>query len=103
MSESREKVPAPWFILANAAFFIYFQVSHSLLLTLRGSAFLQKIAPFGHGQTLATKTCAIIALFQLQALFALWTPSGIIWWQAEGIILGGIYSLMPFLDNAYVG
>ena len=90
-------------ILANVKFFIYFQESHSLLLTPRGSAFLQKIAPFGHGQTLATTAYANIASFQLQALFALRTPSGIICWQAEGIIFGGIYSLMPFLDNAYVG
>jgi hypothetical protein len=33
---------------------------------------------------LATTTYAIIASVQLLALFALWTPSGIVWWRAEG-------------------
>jgi hypothetical protein len=33
---------------------------------------------------LATTTYAIIASAQLLVLFALWTPSGIVWWRAEG-------------------
>jgi protein-S-isoprenylcysteine O-methyltransferase Ste14 len=45
---------------------------------------LARLIPGPHGATLATTTYAIIASAQLLALFALWTPSGIVWWQAEG-------------------
>jgi methanethiol S-methyltransferase len=37
-----------------------------------------------HGRTLATTTYATIAALQLLALFSLWTPSGIVWWRADG-------------------
>jgi protein-S-isoprenylcysteine O-methyltransferase Ste14 len=40
--------------------------------------------PGPHGTTLATTIYALIASLQLLALFTLWTPSGIVWWQAEG-------------------
>lgn len=93
MSESLGTVPGLWFIPANAVLVMQFPISHSLLLTRRGGAFLQKLAPLGHGQTLVTTTYAIIASFQLLALFTLWTPSGIIWWQAEGITFGFICTL----------
>ena len=93
MSKSLGIVPGPWFILANAALVIQFPLLHSLLLTRHGGAFLQKLAPFGHGQTLSTTTYAIIASLQLLALFTLWTPSGIIWWQAEGITFAVICTL----------
>ena len=93
MSKSLGIVPNPWFILANAALVIQFPLLHSLLLTRHGGAFLQKLAPFGHGQTLSTTTYAIIASLQLLALFTLWTPSGIIWWQAEGITFAFICTL----------
>jgi methanethiol S-methyltransferase len=93
MSESLGKVTSPWFILANAALVIRFPVSHSLLLIPSGRTFLKKLAPYGHGQTLTTTTYAIIASFQLLALFALWTPSGIVWWRAEGVTLEFICAL----------
>jgi methanethiol S-methyltransferase len=63
MSQSLGKLPSSWFILANAALIFQFPVSNSLLLTPRGGAFLQKIAPFGHCQTLAITKYAIIASF----------------------------------------
>jgi hypothetical protein len=44
------------------------------------------LIPGPHGQTLATTTYATLASAQLLALFALWTPSGIIWFRAEGAI-----------------
>jgi hypothetical protein len=34
---------------------------------------------------LATTTYAIISSAQLLALFALWRPSGIVWWRADGM------------------
>jgi protein-S-isoprenylcysteine O-methyltransferase Ste14 len=43
---------------------------------------------------LATTTYAIVASIQVFLLFALWTPSGVIWWHAEGAMLwflGGLY------------
>jgi hypothetical protein len=84
MSESLGRVPAPWHILANALLILQFPLAHSVLLMPRGRAFLSRLAPLGHGTTLATTTYAIIASAQLAALFVLWTPSGIIWWRAEG-------------------
>ena len=47
---------------------------------------LRWLIPGPHGAILATTTYAIIASAQLLALFALWTPSGIIWWRAEGAV-----------------
>lgn len=42
------------------------------------------MVPGQHGRTLATTTYATIASLQLLALFTLWTPSGVVWWRAEG-------------------
>lgn len=84
MSQSLGSVPWPWAALANVALIAQFPLAHSLLLTGRGGQVLARLIPGPHGATLATTTYAIIASGQLLMLFALWTPSGIIWWQAEG-------------------
>lgn len=84
LSESLGTVPWPMATLANAALIVQFPLAHSLFLTRRGGRLLARLVPGPHGQTLATTTYAIIASAQLLALFALWTPSGIIWWRAEG-------------------
>lgn len=84
MSESLGRVPQPWAWLANAALLVQFPVAHSVLLSARGRRLLERLAPAPHGRTLATTTYAIIASLQLLALFVLWTPSGIVWWRAEG-------------------
>ena len=71
-----------------------FMAGHSLLLTRGGQRLLARLAP--HGRTLATTTYATIASAQLLALFVLWTPSGTVWWQAEGgalWALGALYLL----------
>jgi len=93
MSQSLGPVPAPWNWLANAALLLQFPLAHSLLLTPGGRQVLARLAPAPHGQTLATTTYAIIASLQLLALFALWSPSGIVWWQAEGWALWVMCSL----------
>jgi protein-S-isoprenylcysteine O-methyltransferase Ste14 len=93
MSESFGRVPAPWSILANIVLIVQFPVVHSLLLSPRGTRFLAKLAPRNYGGPLATTTYAIIASFQLLALFSLWTPSGTIWWRAEG----GMFALICVL------
>ncbi len=95
MSESLGAVPAPWSLLANALLIAQFPLAHSLLLGACGRAVLARLAPAPHGQTLATTTYAIIASGQLLMLFALWTPSGIVWWRAEGAALwamGALYA-----------
>lgn len=84
MSRSFGTVPWPYAGLANAALVLQFPLVHSLLLTPPGQRWLAALLPAHYGATLATTSYAIIASLQLLALFALWTPSGIIWWQAEG-------------------
>jgi methanethiol S-methyltransferase len=84
LSESFGRAPWPWAVLANAALILQFPLAHSVLLTARGGRWLARLIPGPHGATLATTTYAIIASAQLLALFALWTPSGIVWWRAEG-------------------
>ncbi|MEM9715564.1 MAG: isoprenylcysteine carboxylmethyltransferase family protein [Pseudomonadota bacterium] len=87
MSRSFGQVDYPWAILANAMLLLQFPLTHSVLLSKRGRAWLSALAPSGYGHTLATTTYAIIASLQLLVLFALWTPSGIIWWQADGVMV----------------
>lgn len=84
LSESLGRVPWPWALVANLALILQFPLAHSLLLTGPGGWWLARLIPGPHGATLATTTYAIIASAQLLALFALWTPSGIVWWRAEG-------------------
>lgn len=83
LSESLGRVPWPWAALVNAALIVQFPLVHSALLTGPGGRALARLVPGPHGATLATTTYALIASLQLLALFALWTPSGIIWWRAE--------------------
>jgi len=90
LSESLGAVPWPWGALANAALIIQFPLAHSLLLTGPGGRLLARMIPGPHGRTLATTTYAIIASAQLLALFALWTPSGIVWWRAEGTVFWAV-------------
>ncbi len=84
LSESLGSVPWPWAALTNVVLIAQFPLAHSLLLTGTGGRFLAQLIPGPHGRALVTTTYAIIASAQLLALFALWTPSGIVWWRAEG-------------------
>jgi len=84
MSRSLGTVPAPWSLLANAALLLQFPLLHSALLTPRGRKWLTRLVPGPHGHTLGTTTYALIASLQLCALFVFWTPSGTIWWHAQG-------------------
>ena len=79
-----EGVPA-W--LANAVLLAQLPVGHSVLLTRRGRSWLARLAPRGLGQDLSTTTYATAAAFQVFCLFALWSPSGVVWWRAEGWVL----------------
>ena len=84
MSESLGRVSEPWSYLFNGFLILQFPIMHSLLLSNCGSKLLTWFAPVNYARTLSTTTYAMIASFQLLMLFALWTPSGVIWWSAEG-------------------
>lgn len=104
LSRGLGAVPWPWAAGANLLLVLQFPVLHSLLLTPRGSRWLARLIPGTRGATLATSTYATIASLQLLALFWLWTPSGIVWWRAEGLalyLLSGLYGLaFAFLGKA---
>ncbi|WP_147124556.1 methyltransferase family protein [Shimia ponticola] len=84
MSRSFGNVPYPWAWAANLLLVLQFPIVHSILLTKRGRGWMTKLAPVGTGQTLGVTTYAIIASIQLFALFAFWSPTGTIWWEATG-------------------
>ncbi|OSQ51742.1 hypothetical protein [Marivita geojedonensis] len=84
MSESFGTVPWPWAIPVNTLLILQFPLVHSFLLSKRGTKIVAQLIPGPHGGTLSTTTYAIIASLQLSALFLLWTPSGIIWYRADG-------------------
>ena len=77
-------MPWPWAAVSNAALLAQFPLAHSALLTGPGGRLLARLAPAPHGDCLSSTTYAIVASLQLLALFALWTPSGIVWWRADG-------------------
>lgn len=87
MSRSLGALPAPWSFLANVLLLIQFPLAHTFLLSTQGRATLSRLAPRQIGSRLATTTYAAIASIQVLLLFALWSPSGIIWWRAEGSVL----------------
>ena len=96
MSQGLGSVSHPWNWGINALLILQFPILHSLLLTRSGQRILSGLAPLGAGTTLATTTYAIIASVQLLALFALWTPSGVVYWSASGWELwfvAGLYGL----------
>ena len=84
MSRSLGTTPWPYATVANAFLVLQFPLVHSLLLTGPGMRILTRMVPGPHATTLSTTTYALVASVQLLALFAFWTPSGIIWWRAEG-------------------
>ena len=86
LSESMGRVPWPWAGFVNAGLILQFPLVHSALLTGRGARLLARMVPGPHGTTLSTTTYALIASVQLLLLFAFWTPSGIVWFEAEGAV-----------------
>ena len=95
LSRSLGTASGLWAVGANAALIVQFPLVHSLLLTRHGGQWLTQLLPGPHGATLSTTSYAIIASAQLLVLFAFWTPSGIVWWRAEGAalwILSALYA-----------
>lgn len=79
-----------WAVLANAALLLQFPLAHSMLLTKPGRRALARLAPAGDGRTLAPTTYAAVASLQLLALFVFWSPSGVVWFVAEGALFWGL-------------
>ena len=86
LSRSYGDLDWPWSGLANGLLILQFPIVHSVLLSGAGRRVLNRMVPGPHGRTLTTTTYALIASLQLLALFLLWTPSGVIWWQAQGLM-----------------
>ena len=93
MSRSVGQVPSPWSFIANAGLLVQFPVAHSLLLSRAGGQFLSKLSPRFAGFRMSTTVYVIVASLQVFLLFAFWTPSGTIWWRAEGPTLWGLTCL----------
>lgn len=95
MSRAFGTVPYPFAWAVNLALIVQFPLGHSLFLSRAGNRALARLAPANSGKTLATTTYALIASLQLAALFVFWTPTGTIWWRAEGPALwamSGLYA-----------
>lgn len=84
MSRSLGRLGSPWAGIANGLLLLQFPILHSLLLSRSGRRFMSNLAPGGLGAALSTTVYATVASLQVGLLFALWTPSGVVWWQAEG-------------------
>ncbi|MEM1375887.1 MAG: isoprenylcysteine carboxylmethyltransferase family protein [Pseudomonadota bacterium] len=77
-------------VVANTLLIMQFTLGHSWLLSKSGRALLERLAPKGTGKTLMATTYGLVVSVQLLALYALWSPSGVVWFQAEGGWLIGI-------------
>jgi methanethiol S-methyltransferase len=86
MSLSLGWLSQPWSSIANATLLVQFPLLHSFLLGNRGRKVLDKLAPRQISGRMSTTTYVIVASLQVFLLFGFWTPSGIIWWRAEGAI-----------------
>ena len=87
MGRSLGRVPTPLSHFANALLLAQFPIAHSLLLMPIGARLLRGLAPRSVASSLATTSYAFIASVQVLLLFTLWTPSGTIWWVADGPVL----------------
>ena len=69
---------------ANALLIAQFPMLHSYLLGAGGRRLLLRLAPRELAATLAPTTFTILASLQVLATFALWSPSGVTLWEAQG-------------------
>ncbi len=87
MTLGQGRVPAPWDIAVNGLLLLQLPFGHSFLLSDRGRRVLKRFSPKLIASDMAPTVYVILAAIQVGALFALWTPSGVVWWQAEGTLL----------------
>ncbi len=93
MSQCWGMLPSPWGAIGDGALLLQFPILHSLLLSRGGRKLLGRLAPFGLGARLSTTTYATLASIQVGLLFVLWTPSGVVWWRADGPWLAATLAL----------
>ncbi len=89
------RAPPPVRLVANGFLLLQFPILHSWLLTKAGSRLLSRLAPTGLGPVLATTVYGAIASAQVALLFLAWSPSGVVWWAAQGrsfVVLSGLYA-----------
>jgi protein-S-isoprenylcysteine O-methyltransferase Ste14 len=76
-----------WPALAlDAVLVLQFPFFHSFLLSSRGRPWLAKLAPAALSRDLGTTLYATFASLQVLTVFALWSPSGVVWWEASGAL-----------------
>lgn len=68
----------------NVLLALQFPLVHSFLLTPRGRGLLARLLGRRHGKSLTPTTYAWSAALQILATFALWSPSGTVWWEPQG-------------------
>ncbi len=73
-------------VIVNSLLIAQFAGGHSLLLTRGGNSVLKRLAPRAFAADLLPTTYVIVASLQLLVLFVLWSPSGIVWWRADGSV-----------------
>ena len=93
LSRSRGALHASWSWIGNAVLLLQFPLAHSFLLTERGRALLRGMAPAGFGSDLSATSYVIVASVQVLLLFGWWSPSGVVWWQAQGPTLSVMIAL----------
>ena len=93
LSRSFGTLSLPWGMIANVFLILQFPLAHSFLLSAPGRRILARLAPRTFGTDLAATSYVIVASLQVLLLFSLWTPSGVIWWQAHGAALGLLSAL----------
>ncbi len=93
LSRSWGTLPAPWRWIGNGLLLLQFPLAHSFLLSGRGRAVLRTLAPARLGGDLSTTSYVIVASLQIFLLFGFWSPSGIVWWRAEGVMLAAMIAL----------
>jgi len=71
-------------VAGNFLLLVQFPLIHSFLLSQRGRALLARLIPGGCGKELSSTTYVIVACLQLILVFAAWSPSGTVWYRAEG-------------------
>ena len=83
-SEGEPRLHGLLAVLANALLVLQFPLLHSFLLSRHGRSTLERCAPFGLGRDLAPTTFGIVASLQILAVVALWSPSGVVLFEARG-------------------
>ena len=87
LSRSWGALHGRWRWIANGVLLLQFPIVHSFLLARPGRRVLRALAPAGLGSDLATTSYVIVASIQILLLFGLWSPGGVIWWQAQDAML----------------